>query len=541
MYLKNHKFLTGTTVFVILLFILASILPPQILKIIVDDVLEGGEGKLLLLFAILYMSSYVLIGVLGIGKEALLVWVSQGVSKFIRTTMLKHVNRMDCLEFNRMDTASLEAYFNNDVQAINRLITSGLVSICIDSFKIIGIVASIFIFSVRFGVFVLILLPILGGIVMFMRNRMFQAQMKAQRLEGEVNHLVYENIENMESLKLYDDGYSLNKYGNVLEQHFRSLETSVYYIAIFSPIMELIRDVIIALLIILTGGFGNLTGMSVGEVVAVIALITDLFTPVLNLGMELQTVQKSMAGLARINEFFKISTEEVKSQKLDLQKVLQENNLKKKFSKDGIKGDDLELRFEKVSFSYDGKEQVISDFDFVIKDNEKITLKGRSGAGKSTIMKLSYGLLKPSKGRVTLNGKDVYLLDEETRAGLFGFVYQEPFFSGETILEELTMHKEVSEEKVRKALDMVGLQRITNLRQKFVQSDFSTGELSLLNIARVILTDCRILFLDEMNAKIDPATAEKIMRIMNEIAEDKMIISINHYGELLKNSTVFQV
>lgn len=519
-YLKQHKRRTFFAILVILATVVTALIPPQILRIIVDDILEGKKGERLFIFALIYTASYLLMGLCGLAKQAILVCISQGISKEIRIAMLKHVNRLSYLNFTKYDTASLEAYFNNDVLSINTLITSGVISICIDMFKIIGIVISIFIFSVKFGVFVLIMIPLLAWFAMFVRKRMFHAQIRTRNLEGTVNHLVYENVENMAAIKLYDKGYSSRKYEQVLNEHFAATQTSVFYDAMFPPVMEMLKDTVIAILIVLSGFKGGFLSMSVGAVVSTITLITDLFSPVENLGMELQTIQKSMAGITRINQFFKLNEDDEKEKNIHIDKTKPV------------------LKFEDVSFSYDGKENVISHFNYCIQGTDKVTLQGRSGAGKSTLMKLAYGLLKPTSGRVTINGVDTFLLPDEIKSGLFGIVYQEPFFSGESIYEELTLHKAIPKDRVWEALELVGLKRITDLEKKFTESDFSTGELSLLNIARVILTDCRILFLDEMNARIDPATAEMIMEIMNRIAEDKMVLSINHYGNLLKNSKV---
>lgn len=517
-YLKKHKLLTGMALAAVVAAVVSALLPPQILRVIVDDVLDGSDKERLFIFACLYTGAFLFMGLMNLVKEALMVKISQGISTEIRIGMLRHINRLKYIEFTNHDSASMEAYFNNDVQAINRLITSGIISIITDFVKMVGIVISIFLFSRQFGCIVLVVLPFIAWFALYVRKRMFEAYLKSRELEGDVNHLVYENIGNMEAIKLYDSGVSMAKYEAVLKEHFRASEIAVSYNAIFPPVMEMMKVGMIAALVLLSGYEGGFLGLSVGGVVATITLVTDLFAPIENLGMELQTIQKSMAGLRRINEFFRLQEEAEKDAELPKEQP------------------SYELRFEHVTFSYDGSEEVVSDFCFSMTGNDKITLKGRSGAGKSTIMKLAYGLLQPVQGRVMLNGVDVSLLKEEHKRGIFGIVYQEPFFSGETIYEELTLHREIPEEKVREALDIVGLSRIDDLHKKFSAGDFSTGELSLLNIARVILMDCKVLFLDEMNARIDPVTAGKIMEIMNRIARDKMVLSISHYGDLLEGS-----
>lgn len=520
-YFAEHKFILVSGILIIMLVTVLSLIPPQLLRYVVDDILEGGKQKKLLVFALLYTGAYLLLGLVSIAKEIVLVRISQGISKELRISMMKHIGRLTFLNFTKYDSASLEAYFNNDVSAINRLITSGVVSMSIDIFKMLGIIISIFVFSRSFGLVILCVVPLLAFYAMYVRKRMFAANLKRRNLEGEVNHLIYENVENISAVKLYDTNfYTGKKYNRILDRLFHVSQTANLYDAMFPVVMVCVENLVIAALILLSGLRGEVFGLSVGVVVAMITLIKDLFEPISNLGMELQTIQTSLAGITRVNQFFALERDEEKLENVII----------------GREGPVLE--FTDVCFSYDGEEEVISHFSCLLEGTEKLALQGRSGAGKSTLFKLAYGLLKPTSGRVTLNGCDTYLLSEESRRGLFGIVYQEPFFSGESLYEELTLHRNIPEQKVFEALEMVGLSRITDLAVKFEASDYSTGELSLFNIARVILLDCRVLFLDEMNARIDPATAVAIMDVMNRIAQNKMVLSINHYGNLLENTRI---
>lgn len=522
-YMKGHKVITGMTAAVITATIAIVMLPPQILRIIVDGLTDGMDKEQLFVLACLYTGAYVLMGLFELVKAGLLVCVSQGIAKELRIHMMSHVNRLTCRNFVKYDSAALEAYFNNDVSVINTLITSGVISIAIDLFKVVGMVVTIVVFSWRFGLIVSVMLPFLAAFALFVKKRMFNSQIEARHLEGQVNHLIYENVENMEAIKLYDKEYSEKKYQQVLNKHFKVYEKAVFYNAMFPPVMDIVKDIVIVVLILLSGYQGGFLGMSVGAVVSTISLLGDLFAPIENLGMELQTIQKSLAGMTRINEFFAMEEEEEKDESAKL-------NL-----------EELELVFEDVSFSYDGKEEVISHFSYRMGGRDKVTLRGRSGAGKSTLFKLACGLLKPTSGRVTIGGTDTYRMPEDMRAQLFGMVYQEPFFSGGTIYEELTMHRDISKERVKEVLSKVGVSRLEDIEKPFLENDFSTGELSLLNVARVMLTDCKVLFLDEMNARIDPDTATRLMQLMNEMAEDKMVLSINHYGELLDGAKIIEV
>ena len=291
----------------------------------------------------------------------------------------------------------------------------------------------------------------------------------------------------------------------------------------FSPIMQIAKTIIIVLIIVLSTSNNQLFGMTVGMIVSTIDLITNLFTPIENLGMELQTIQKSLAAIDRINEFFKLEEDLIKDKNCEIT-------------------DKVVLEFKDVSYSYDGVENVIENYNLKIENNERITLKGRSGSGKSTLFKLAYGLIKPIKGRVTINGVDSYLLSDDVKRKYLGIVYQDYYFSLGTIKDEITLlDSSISDEETYEVLRLVGLDRIKDINVPFKLTDYSTGELSLFNIARAIILNSKILFLDEMNAKIDSVTAKNIIDVINKVAKDKMVLSINHYGDLLENSRIINL
>lgn len=137
-----------------------------------------------------------------------------------------------------------------------------------------------------------------------------------------------------------------------------------------------------------------------------------------------------------------------------------------------------------------------------------------------------------------VNGIDTYLMSDEMKRRVFGIVYQDYFFFEGTIKDQITMLNDISTDKVIEVLDRVGLKRIKDINQPFVETDYSTGELSLFNIARAIILDSKILLLDEMNAKIDLLTAKNIISLISELSKDKLVMSINHYGDLLANTKI---
>ena len=524
-YFKKHLYVFFLTLFVILLVTLLTLIPPQLLRIIVDDIFINSDYKRLFIFSLLYMLVFVFINLINFLKEILLVVISNGIGKDIRLSMLKKVNRMSYNNFLKYDSGTLEAFFSNDVDEINTLITSGVISMAIDGIKMIGIIISIFLYDYLFGLITLLIIPLIVIFTLWIRKMMYKAQLANRKLEGSINNLVLENLDNIvtiKSFRIYDK--IEEKYNNVLSNHFKTNQKVNTYDAMFSPVMQILKTSLIVLIIVLSTINENLFGVSIGVLVSLIDLITSLFTPLENLGMEIQTIQKSFAAIKRINDFFKLEEDDEKLENV----VINDKN--------------IVLEFKDVTFSYDGKENVLKHFNLKISNNDRLVLKGKSGSGKSTIFKLAYGLIKPTSGSVTINNIPTYLLPNELKRKFFGIVYQDYFFSNGTIKEELTLlNNNISHEKIYKVLSLVGLSRITNINEKLNTNDYSTGELSMFNIARAILLDSKVLFLDEMNAKIDAVNAKHIIDVIDNVSKDKLVLSINHYGELLSNSKILDL
>lgn len=524
-YFKSHPMILLLSVGIVILVTILALLPPQLLRIIVDDVIPNQDQSKLLILAIFYMLVFLSIGIINFLKEVLLVIISQGIGKAIRLEMMKKINHMRYEGFTRYDAGILESYFSNDVDEINTLITSGVISMVIDSFKMIGILISIFVFSPVFGGITLLILPFILLFTLWIRKRMYKAQMENRALEGNVNYLLLENLDNMRTIQSYRvyDAVS-KKYKNILQSHFSTNQKSNSYDAIFSPIMQVLKTILIVLIICISSAQSGMLGLSIGVLVGMIDLLTNLFSPIENLGMELQTIQKSFAAIHRIDQFFTIEED------------------KEKLSIENMDLSSITLEFKDVCFSYTGDENVIENFNLTIKSTQHFAFQGESGSGKSTLFRLACGLIEPTAGSVTINGIEAYLLPNNIKRKLFGIVYQDYFFFGGSIYDEVTLlDQNISDSRVYEVLGKVGLQRISDIHIPFIPTDYSTGELSLFNIARAILMDARVLFLDEMNAKIDGLTAKRIIEIMNDISKDKTVCSINHYGELLDNSIIFNV
>lgn len=520
-YIKKHKILTFLILLSIIGVTIFALIPAQILRVIVDTYIAKFDEGLMLRMAFIYALSYVLVGGSTFLKDYILVYFSQDFLTFLRSKMMKHYSHLKYKTLIDNDMGKYESYFNNDVNSLNELFTSGVIDMLTDSIKIIGILISLFIYSYKFGLIVLASLPFVILFTIFVQKGMLKAELKTKSLEADSNQILLQNIENIEQIKIsHAYEYAKNKYNETLENHYKATLSSSYYDAVFSPIMQIVRSTMICLILLLSGVKPELFNMSVGMIISAIGLISDLFSPIEGLGTEISTIQKSVASYKRLNEFFNMSVDE--------NKILDKPKEDKIIIKDLV-------------FAYDEK-RVLDNYNLVIESGDKIVLKGASGRGKSTLIKLIMGLLKPNSGSVSIGGVESYNLSDDVKNEFFSIVYQDPFFSGGSIYDEITLKdKSITKKEVFESLSMVGLSYIKDIDITLEPSNYSSGELQLFNLARIVVKKSRIIFLDEMNSSIDSVTCKGIIELIDKLFKDKTIISINHYGDILKNSRVINL
>ena len=280
---KDNVGLTIILAFAILAVVIASLIPPQILKYIIDYNLVPKNREKLLIMAMSYILVLLLIGVFDFLKEAFITILGQKITKEIRIEMIYKLERLNFSFFSSNGSGAVVSRFTNDIEAINSLFTSGIISMIVDCFKIIGIIASICMFSIKLGILTLILLPIIYGITRIFQKKMLKAQIENRVLVGKVNNHISESLKNIQMIKVYNkEDYMEKNYTEYLLDNYKTIEKVNFYDSVFSPIIQITRAIVIALIVILSSKQLNYLGISLGMVAASIELISNLFSPIEN-------------------------------------------------------------------------------------------------------------------------------------------------------------------------------------------------------------------------------------------------------------------
>ena len=526
---KKQKWLSSGILIAVLGAIGASLIPPLLLGKIVDSITAGHAVAFS--FFVLYFVVLVLTGFMDTARESLLTVSGQKITHALRSRLMEKFVSLSADTINQQEPGTMVSRFIGDVDTVENLFTSGIISMFADTCKILSILAVIWFRNKGLTLVLLFLLPFLFWFTRHVQKNMLTAQIENRRAVGRASGHVPETLHNIRTI------HCLGK-----EKY---MERTNFYDAIYSPVILILNAVVVAVVMLLSAS-GNqqiLTffGMSAGTAVAVINYISQIFTPVESLGMEIQTIQSAMAGIHRINEFFNLEAAEAdraNGKRQGVRKTAKDiSEQKKQVTTDKIHtadvGDQTAVSFENVVFGYD-KHLILEGVSFEVKKGEQVTLSGRTGAGKSTILKLLLGLYEPQSGSIRIGNVSATEVPEEERRSLFGYVEQSFHMVPGTVREQITLYdRRITEKQVQAAARLTGLEdSITSLENGYdtvcTPEIFSQGQWQLLSIARAAVAEPSILLLDEITANLDVETEKEVLQALRRVSENRTVISISH-------------
>jgi ATP-binding cassette subfamily B multidrug efflux pump len=502
--------------------IITALYPPLVLGKIVDTLTTGSQVPVYLVFV--YMAFTVIAGLMEATREGLLTVFGQKITHALRSGLMEHFVRLSTDSLNKQEPGAVVSRFVGDVDTVENLFTSGIVSMFADACKIISILVVIWFSNKGLATVLIVLLPFLFWFTRHIQKNMLDAQLKNRRAVSRASGHVPETLHNIRTIhNLGKEKYMEKRYDEYISDSYKAMEKTNFYDAVYSPVILILNAVVVAVVMLFSAS-GNakvltLFGMSAGTAVAVINYISQIFSPVESLGMEIQTIQSAIAGVRRINEFFELPV-------LDNNEELQ---AEKTFDS---KNDTPYVQFNDVTFGYEADHIVIADKTFVVNRGEQVTLSGRTGAGKSTIFKLLLGLYKPQKGSILINDMNSAAIPDNRKRKIFGYVEQSFHMVPGTIKDQITLYdKSISDEAVIKAAKLTGLHdTIMNFENGYdtqcTQEVFSQGQWQLLSIARA--GNPELLLLDEITANLDANTERDVLTALKGVSENRTVISISH-------------
>ena len=512
----SHPVLTVGTLVCVAMSVGSSLIPPLLLARVIDD-LAGGI-PLSFAAVLLYFGSLALEGVLSSAQETLLVLFGQRMTHALRSEMSRKLTRLPAATLVAQKPGEVAARFSGDVDTVEALFTSGIISMIADACRILSILAVIAVRNTGLALILLAVLPLLALFTRFLQKRMLASQLENRRAVAAATGQIPETLHNIRTVRaLGMEAYMERRYDRSIGESYAAVEKTNFYDAVYSPVVLLLNAAVVGIVMLLSAS-GNarvltLFGMSVGTSVAVINYISRIFSPIESLGTEIQTIQSAMAGVRRIDAFL----------------AQEERTLPPE--RETAAGGDVVLSH--VTFGY-GERTVLRDLSFSVREGEQVTLIGRTGAGKSTVFRLLLGLYQPQSGRVRIGGVDATALTDRERRACVGCVEQHFYRVPGTVSDQITLgDPRVTEEMAQKAAELAGIDgAIRALPEGYatpcVDGIFSQGEWQLLSIARAAAANPTVLLLDEITANLDAQTEARVLEALRRASKGRTVLSISH-------------
>lgn len=516
---RKHSVLSAALFAVVYGAVIFALLPPLVLAQLID--LLTNKHTLWMEGILLYFGLLALTGLLESARESLLTVFGQKITHALRSSLMEKFGRLSANELNRQEPGALVSRFVGDVDTVENLFTSGIISMFADACKILSILTVIWVTNRGLTIVLIILLPVLFFFTRYVQKNMLASQIANRRAVSRASGHVPETLHNIRTIHcLQKETYMEQQYAHYIDDSYSAMEKTNFYDAVYSPVILILNAVVVAVVMLLSAS-GNPTvlklfGMSAGTAVAVINYISQIFTPIESLGMEIQTIQSAFAGMERINEFYSLKEKKEPA-------VLTANT-----------DYGMAAELKNVTFGYDESQVILNDVSLQIQKGEQVTLSGRTGAGKSTIFKLLLGLYAPQKGKVLIWGVPSVDLPDAKKRKVFGYVEQSFHMVPGSVKDQITLYDaKISDTDVKKAAELTGLAKtIEALPDQYdticTQDLFSQGQWQLLSIARAAAAEPEILLLDEITANLDAETEKMVLNALQRVSKNRTVISISH-------------
>ena len=578
--------------------ILLSLVPPMILARIIDGLTTkrmAGFGWIMAYFGLLALT-----GLMESAREGLLIIFGQKMTHTLRSGLMEKLVHLKADDLSRQEPGSVVSRFVGDVDTVENLFTSGIVSMFGDVCRIVSILVVIWFKNRGLSMILLILLPFLLVFTRYVQKNMLISQLQNRKAVSRASGHVPETLCNIRTIHcLSKESYMERKYDEYIGDSYRAMERTNFYDAVYSPVVLILNAIVVACVMLLSASGSprvlTLFGMSAGTAVAVMNYISQIFTPVESLGMEIQTIQSAVAGIRRINEFLSIEELPEREELLEreelpgkeelpaIEELSEKEELPKREELSGKEEllereelpsmEDLSgkeelpkreelpeveefskkeqipegnrfpekrkengeafVEFQDVTFGYDER-KILKQLSFQVKQGERVTLMGRTGAGKSTILKLLLGLYEPQEGEVRIQGIAASNIPDGDKRRIFGYVEQSFHMVPGSVKDQITLFDPViTDQAVKNVASFTGLQdTIEALPDGYdticTPELFSQGQWQLLSIARAAVASPRLLLLDEITANLDAETEKEVLQALKRVSGERTVISISH-------------
>ena len=534
-YMRPYRVVVAASLVLLLFDSLLQILGPLLTKLAIDRYLVPATHTIktpidawlssdpwtgLTQLTGIYLAAIVFGFAFNFGQTYLMQWTGQKAMFDLRRQLMTHLQTLDVAFFDRNPVGRLVTRVTTDVDVLNDLFASGLVTIIGDIFMLSFVILTMFDLSPGMTLLMLAVMPLVVWVTIRFRKAASHSYRRIRVAIAKINAYIQEHIAGIAVLQLFNrEERSKAEFEEINRAHMDAFKDAITAYGWFYPVVEFLGMSALALLLAY-GGFRIRQGaLTLGVLVAFFQYGLRFFRPIQDLSDKYNILQSAMAASERI---FKL---------LDTKAEIVSPAHYQRFPDEPVG-----IEFDHVWFAYSGEDWVLKDVSFRISPGETIAIVGHTGAGKTTLISILLRFYDIQKGSIRIGGYDIRQYDIQDLRRHFGVVLQDPYLFAGTIASNIRLGTEwITEEQIAAAAERVNfLDFVETLPNAFNQavrergSGFSTGQKQLMNFARALAHDPRILILDEATSSVDTETEYRVRDALSRLVEGRTSLVIAH-------------
>jgi ATP-binding cassette subfamily B multidrug efflux pump len=497
--------------------------PPYLTKIVIDEYIPARDLSGLGLVAGLYLVTLLGAFILEFVQTWTMQMTGQRIMFDLRMQMVSHLQRLDLRFYDRNPVGRLMTRVTTDVDALNELFTSGVVSVFGDVFTLVGIMVVLLWMDWRLALVAFSVLPLIVVITQWFRVNVRETYRAVRTWIARINAFLQERLTGMATVQLYRrEQRDFDAFDRIDRQHRDANIRSIFYYAAFYPGIELVSALAASLILWVGGGWVASDGVTLGALVAFLQYSQRFFRPISDLSEKFNLLQGAMASSERI--FALLDTP------VEIEGGQGEGGKGEEGKREGV------IRFENVTFGYVDGEPVLRNVSFEVRPGQRVALVGATGSGKTTIVSLLLRFYDVQQGRITIDGVDIREMELDALRRQFGLVLQDVYLFSGTIAGNVRLgHPAITDDDVRRALEAVHASRFVDRMPMGAATPvtergatFSSGQKQLLSFARALAFNPRVLILDEATSSVDTDTELLIRDALKVVMRGRTTIAIAH-------------
>lgn len=525
-YLRPYRGAVAASFLLILAMAGLDLAGPYLTKVAIDRHIAQNDGAGLLRVASLWLLALLAAFAVRFGQVYLLQMTGQRIVFDLRREIFGHLQRLHLAYFDRNPVGRLMTRVSSDVDAVNELFTSGVVTVFGDLFTLFGIMGVMLAMNARLALTTFAVIPLFFLVTNWFRRGARESFRETRKWVAQINAFLQENLTGMAVVQLFRrEERNLRAFADINRKHADANVKAIFYYSVFYPAIDLLAAVAIALILLYGGGRVLAGTLTLGALVAFVQYSERFWRPISDLSEKFNIVQAALASSERI--FLLLDTAPQVVGRPDAVRLPE------------VRG---RVSFEDVSFAYRDEEWVLRDVAFAVEPGRSLALVGATGAGKTSIISLLARFYDVSRGRITLDGVDIRGLDPQQLRSSLALVLQDVHLFSGTIASNIRLGSPLSEETVRQAARAVHAHRFIEALPQGYETEvkergatLSVGQKQLLSFARALAHDPRILVLDEATSSVDTETEQLIQEALKVLLRGRTAIVIAHRLSTIQN------